>query len=159
MIALNWRYRERGDLWTAVVEGKWLTIYFKELMLPLTVTGFGISTVILGVQTAAGQSLGVNDVAFMVTSLVGDSVAATTLLTRIHVKPRTFSPGLLVVLLVTFLSGAVLVFSASLLVDILGGTTASMVALQMAMTIVFAATVAFVGLFALDRLARGCEFS
>ena len=104
-------------------------------------------------------ALGVSDVALMVGSLVGDSVVATMLLTRVHVKPGAFSPGLLVVLFVTLMSGAVFGFSASLLVGVLGGTSALMMAVQMAATIVFAAAVAFVGMLALDRLARGFEFS
>ena len=84
---------------------------------------------------------------------------ATMLLTKIHVKPGAFSPGLLVVMFVTLMSGAVFGFSASLLVDVLGGTTALMMAVQMTATIVFASAVAFVGFLALDRLARGFEFS
>ena len=104
-------------------------------------------------------ALGMGDVAFMVVSLVGDSVVATMLLTRVRVKPGAFSPGLLAVLFVTLMSGAVFGFSASLLVDVLGGTSALMRAVQMAATIVFAAAVAFVGMLALDRLSRGFEFS
>ena len=59
----------------------------------------------------------------------------------------------------TLLSGAAFGFSASLLVDILGGTSALMMVVQMAATTVFATAVAFVGVLALDRLARGFEFS
>jgi len=81
------------------------------------------------------------------------------LLTRIHVKPGRERPGLLMVLFVTLMSGAVFGFSASLLVDVLGGTSALMIAIQMAATVVFAAAVALVGMLALDRLARGFEFS
>jgi hypothetical protein len=159
VIALNWCYYERGSLWIAVVGGKSLATYFKGLMLSLMVMGFGITAVILGVMTAAGRSLGVRDVAFMVVSLVGDSVVATMLLTKIRVKPGAFSAGLLVVMFVTFMSGAVFGFSASLLVDVLGGTSALMMAVQMAATIAFATAVALVGMLALDRLARVFEFS
>ena len=159
IIALNWCYYERGNLWIAVVGGKSLATYFKGLMLSLMVIGFGITAVILGVMTAAGQSLGVRDVAFMVVSLVGDSVVATMLLTKIRVKPGAFSAGLLVVMFVTLMSGAVFGFSASLLVDVLVGTSAFMITVQMAATIVFAAAVALVGFLVLDRLARGFEFS
>jgi hypothetical protein len=107
----------------------------------------------------AGQSLGINDVVFIAMSLVGDSVVATMLLTKTRVKPGAFSPGLLVVMFVTIMSGAVFGFSASLLVDVLGGASALMMAVQMAATIVFAAAVALIGFLALDRLARGFEFS
>jgi len=69
------------------------------------------------------------------------------------------SVGLLLVLFVTLISGAVSGFSASLLVDIPGGASALMMAVQMAATIVFAAAVAFVGVLALDMLAGGFEFS
>jgi hypothetical protein len=159
VVALNWCYYERGNLWIAVVGGKSLATYFKGLMLSLLIIGFGITAVVLGVMTAAGQSLRARDVAFMVVSLVGDAVVATMLLTRIRVKPGAFSPGLLVVLFVTLISGALFGLSASLLVGVLGGTAALMMVVQMAATIVFAAAVALVGMLALDRLARGFEFS
>lgn len=159
IIALNWCYYERGNLWIAVVGGKSLATYFKGLMLSLMVIGFGIAAAIMGLLVAIGRPLGMSSVAFMVVSLIGDSVMATMLLTRIHVKPGAFSPGLLVVLFVTFLSGAVFGFCASLVVDILGGTGSLMIAIQLAATTVLGAAVAFAGLFALDRLARGFEFS
>jgi len=159
VIAINWCYYERGNLWIAVVGGKSLATYFKGLMLSLMVIGFGITAVILCVMTAAGHSLRARDVAFTVVSLVGDSVVATMLLTKIQVKPGAFSAGLLVVMFATLMSGAVFGLAASLLVGILGGTTALMMAVQTAATIVFAAAVALVGMLALDRLARGFEFS
>jgi hypothetical protein len=159
IIALNWCYYERGNLWIAVVGGKSLVTYFKGLMFSLLIIGFVITAVVLGVMTAAGHSLGMRDVAFMIASLVGDSVVATMLLTRIRVNPGAFSPGLLVVLFVTLISGAVFGFSASFLVGILGGTSTLMMAVQVAATVVFAAAVALVGMLAMDRLARGFEFS
>lgn len=159
IIALNWCYYERGNLWIAVVGGKSLATYFKGLMLSFMIIGFGIAVVLLGVLMAMGRPLGIGDVAFMGVSLVGDSVVAAMLLTKVRVKPGAFSPGLLAVLFVTLMSGAVFGFAASLMVDILGGTSALMMAVQMTATIVFAAAVALVGFFALDRLARGFEFS
>jgi hypothetical protein len=93
-------------MWMGVVGDKSLTTYFKGLMLSFMVIGFGIAAVILGELTAAAQSLGMDDVAFMAMSLVGNSVVETILLTRMHVKPGAFSPGLLAVLCVTLMSGA-----------------------------------------------------
>ena len=69
-------------------------------------------------------------------------------------RSGAFSPGLLVVPFVTLLSGAAFGLSDSLLVDVLGGTSALMMVVQMAATMIFEAAVAFVGVLALDRLAR-----
>jgi hypothetical protein len=52
---------------------------------------------------------------------------ATVLLTGIRLKPERKRLELLVALFVTLISGAAFGFSASLLVDVLGGTTALMV--------------------------------
>jgi hypothetical protein len=159
IIALNWCYYERENLWIPVVGGRSLAVYFKGLMLSLLIIGFVIAAVILGVSELAGRSLASRDVAFMVASLVGDAVVATMLLTRIRVKPGAFSPGLLVVLFVTFLAGALFGLVASLLVGAIGGAGTLTAVLQVVVTVAFSAAVALIGFDVLDRLAKGFEFS
>jgi hypothetical protein len=100
-----------------------------------------------------------SDVAFMVASLAGDAAVAAMLMTRVRVKPGAFSPGLLLILFVTFISGALIGVVASLMVGAIGGSGATVVALQLGVTAAFCAGVIAVGFVSLDRLARGFVFS
>ena len=159
ILALNWCYYERANLWLPVVGGKALTTYFKGLMFSLMIIGLIVSAVMLSVLVAVGKAPTMSDVAFMAGALVGDSVVATMLLTRIKVQPGAFSPGLLVVLFVTFIAGAVVGFTASLLVGAIGGSSTVLIALQGVVTAVFAGVVAFVGATSLGGLVKGFEFS
>lgn len=136
-----------------------VSLHFKELMHSLVIIGFGIAAVTFGVVTAAGQSIGMSEVAFIVVSLVGDSVVATMLPTRVRVKPGAFLFGLLAVLFVTFLGGGVLGFTVSSLVDSVGSSSAASAAVKAVLTSIFAAAIAYVGVLGLDRLVRSFEFS
>jgi hypothetical protein len=55
ILALNWCYCERENLWMPVVGGKSLATYFKGLMVSLMLMGFGIVAVMLGGAGGCGD--------------------------------------------------------------------------------------------------------
>lgn len=159
VLALNWCYYERENLWIPVVGGKSLVSYFRGLMMSLVVVGLGIALVVLLVLTVTGVALRIEDIALVIMTPIGDAAVAAILLTRIRVKPGAFSPGLLAVLFGTLLSGAAISGAAWWVVNALdGGTDASFI-LQVAATVIFAVAVGYGGLVAVTRLSRGFKFS
>ncbi len=159
ILALNWCYYERENLWIPVVGGKSLVSYFRGLMMSLVVVGLGIALVVLTILMMAGVAIKPEDIALMVMTPVSDAVVATLLLTRIRVKPGTFSPGLLAVLFGTILAGAVISGGAWWLVNSLGVASDPPELVQLAATAVLAATVCYLGLLSVTRAARGFRFS
>ena len=159
ILALNWCYYERENLWIPVVGGKSLVSYFRGFMMSLVVVGLGIALVVLGVLTIAGVVIRVEDIALLVVTPVSDAVIATMLLTRIRVKPGAFSPGLLAVLFGTLLSGAAISGAAWWIVGSLGGAGEVSNVVQLTVTMVMCVAVCYAGLVGVTKLAKGFRFS
>jgi hypothetical protein len=159
VLALNWCYYERENLWIPVVGGRSLVSYFRGLMMSLVVVGLGIAATVFVVLTSAGVSLAPPDLALMVMTPIGDAVIAGVLLTRIRVKPGAFSPGLLVVLFGTILAGAAISGGAWLLVDSMGSISGFETGLQLAVTVALAAALIYGGLAAVTKFAKGFRFA
>jgi len=159
ILALNWCYYERENLWIPVVGGKSLVSYFRGLMMSLVVVGLGIALVVLAVLMIAGVAIRIEDVALVVLTPISDAAVASMLLTRIRAKPGAFSPGLLAVLFGTILAGAAVSGATWWLIRALDGGTDASFMLQAGATVVTAAVMCFVGLAAVTRLSRGFKFS
>ncbi len=159
IIALNWCYYERANLWIPVVGGRSLVTYFRGLMMSLVVVGIGISAIILIVLEGAGHRFGTGDSAMVLIAPVSDAVVATMLLTRVRASPGAFSPGLLAVLFVTVLVGAVLSYGGLVAVEAVGRLAGTVAAAQLAAAAVIAVLVAYLGLLGVTRLAKGFRFS
>lgn len=159
VLALNWCYYERENLWIPVVGGKSLAAYFRGFMTSLVVVGLGIAAVVFVVMVAAGIAMRAEDMALLVMTPIGNAMVATMLLTRIRVKPGAFSPGLLLVLFGTMLAGAAISGASWLLVDSLGGSAELDVVVQLVMIAVLAVAVCYAGLLGVTKLAKGFRFA
>ena len=159
VLALNWCYYERENLWIPVVGGKSLVSYFRGLMMSLVVVGLGIALVVILVLTVAGVNFGVEDIALVITTPIGDAAVAAMLLTRIRVKPGAFSPGLLAVLFGTLLAGAAISGAAWWVVNSIGVSSDPPVAVQLAVTVVLTVAVCYAGLVGVTKLAKGFRFA
>jgi len=157
ILALNWCYYERENLWIAVVSGRSLVTYFRGLMLSLLLIGLAIAFVVAFVLRLAGASLGMNTLSFMVGSIVGDALVATMLMTRIRVKPGAFSPGLVALLFVTFIAGGG-IGGAFLMVELAVASILPVI-LDAIAVVVMAIGVTYLGFLVVDRLARTFVFA
>ena len=158
ILALNWCYYERENLWIPVVGGRSLVSYFRGLMTSLIIIGVVMSALMIAILHFVGLPLQMSDVAFTMLAPVGDSVVATILLTRVRVKPGAFSPGLFAVLFVTFVGGAGTAFAGAFLVGAIGGGTAVVMIVQMVLIAGFAGAVFYAGERAIVRLSRTFKF-
>ncbi len=159
ILALNWLYYERANLWLPVVSGKALTTYFKGLLVSLLIIGAVIAAFMGLVLTAAGEPPTMNSIALLAGALAGNSVVATMMLMRFKVQPGAFSPGMILVLFGTFIAGAVFGFVAALLTGLVGGTGAMTIAMQSVIIVVFDAAILYLGFASVGRLSKGFEFS
>jgi len=159
ILALNWCYYERENLWIPVVGGRSLVSYFRGLQMALVVVGAGVAVVITVILMSVGVALRAEDLALIVSTPIADAVIATVLLTRIRVKPGAFSPGLLAVLFGTILLGAVVSSMVWLVVAAIGDSTSLLVAVQLVAVACLSIGICVVGLAAVTRMARGFRFA
>ena len=158
ILAINWCYYERENLWIPVVGGRSLVTYFRGLMTSLVLIGLVMSAFMITIRALIQMRVDMAELAFIMLAPVGTSVFAATLLTRVRVKPGAFSPGLLAVLFVTFTGGAGIAFSGSLMVGAIGSSTAVLVAAQVVVAVAFAIAIYYVGQVAVSSLSRTFKF-
>ncbi|OGS43142.1 MAG: hypothetical protein A3K76_01485 [Euryarchaeota archaeon RBG_13_57_23] len=158
ILAINWCYYERENLWIPVVGGRSLVTYFRGLMTSLVLIGLAMSAFMIAIRALVQMRVDMAELAFMMLAPVGTSVFAAILLTRVRVKPGAFSPGLLVVLFVTFIGGAGIAFAGSLVVGAVGGGSYAVAVIQATITAVIAISVYYVGQLAVSNLSRTFKF-
>ena len=106
ILALNWSYYERENLWVVVTSGRSVVNYFRGMMVAFAVLVIGIAgLLVVLLQYATGAGLSASDLVLPVISPIVASIAATSMLTRVRIQPGAFSPAFLVVLLVTVIAG------------------------------------------------------
>jgi hypothetical protein len=159
ILALNWCYYERENLWIPVVGGRSLETYFRGLMMALVVVGIGITGLIIGALFIAGVILSPPDTALMVSTPIAVAAIATIMLTRIRVKPGAFSPGMLAVLFGAIMAGAAIGGAVWAVVSVIGDSTLIAVVAQLVATVVLSIVICVIGLIAVSRLARGFRFA
>ncbi|MCU0853309.1 MAG: hypothetical protein MUC90_08680 [Thermoplasmata archaeon] len=159
ILALNWCYYERGNLWLPVVGGKSLMSYFRGLMTSFIILGLGVTAVMVFAMSAAGVPMKLSDMGFSIVTPIADAIVATALLTRIRVKPGAFSPGMLLVLLGTFIVGAAIGLGVSVVIGLFGSESSALVLLSVAFIALFSGGLMYIGFKAIDRLAKGFQFS
>jgi len=159
ILALNWCYYERENLWIPVVGGRSLVTYFRGLFMAFVVVGLGVAALTIGIIVAAGMDMGAEEFALVMTTPIADAAIASILLTKIRVKPGTFSPGLLAVLFGTFVSGAAISGAVLLVISAMADSTTAQVAVQYVAIIAMCALLCLVGLRSVSRLARSFRFA
>ncbi len=156
LLALNWSYYERENLWIVVTAARSAAPYFRGLMMSLVAVGLVVAAIfVLVLGVAPGSVVTTADVAVPVAAAVAAAAVSTALLTRLKVQPAAFSLSMLGVLFLAVLGGYLGGYAAQAILlagqAVLGlGAAAEAVVLAM-----YCAAIAAVGLWSVSRLAVG----
>ncbi len=156
ILAINWSYYERENLWLVLTAPGRMGTYFRGLLLGLATIGLAVSLVFLGaLSVAAAVRLSLYEVGLPVAAPIAAAMTAAALLTRVKLKPAAFSPAIFGILILVVLGG------------LLGGLAAQglLVAgeslgrfggiLQGALLLGYVAGLSAFGLWSVTRLAAG----
>jgi len=156
ILAMNWSYYERENLWIVLTAGGRARAYFRGLLLSLAAIGLGVSLVFLAILSVSiGVRIPVGEFALPVAAPIVAAIAAAALLTRLKLKPSAFSPAILGLLLAVelagFLGGLVgqaVVLSAGIFLGLVE-------VFQAVVLVAYVAGIAAFGLWSVSRLAAG----
>src|SRR5436189_144257 len=154
ILAINWAFYERENLWTLVTAAKSPGAYFRGLMLSFAAIGLAMTAGFLVLLVVARPSaLAVEDLALPIGSPIAAAFVATAILTRIKLKPSALSFAALGIFFLVPLGGFLGgrgAPAAVLAVRALGGFAADV---QAAVLFGFLIGFAALGLWAVTRLA------
>src|SRR5438309_1741202 len=154
ILAINWAFYERENLWTLVTAAKSPGAYFRGLMLSFAAIGLAMTAGFLALLVVARPSaLAVEDLALPIGSPIAAAFVATSILTRIKLKPSALSFAALGIFFFVSLGGFLGGFAAQatvVAVRALGGFAADV---QAAVLFIFLIGFAAFGLWAVTRLA------
>jgi len=154
ILAINWAFYERENLWTLVTTSKSPGAYFRGLMLSFAAIGLAMTAGFLALLVVARPSaLAVEDLALPIGSPIAAAFVATSILTRIKLKPSALSFAALGIFFLVSLGGFLGGFAAQatvVAVWALGGFAADV---QAAVLFIFLIGFAALGLWAVTRLA------
>lgn len=156
ILALNWSYYERDNLWLVLTSRGSVGAYFRGFMLSLAGIGLAASAALLLLVTLSTNKVPpIEDMALPLVAPFTSSIVAAALLTRIKIKPSAFSVAILLLLFLVVLGGflgglgvqALLIVSRAAL-----GLAAEVQAVLVLMSIV---GVTWFGMWWVTRLAAG----
>lgn len=154
ILALNWSYYERENLWLALQGRRAAADYFRGLLLALAIVGSLVSAAFLALfGLTMGASLTLEELALPLAAPVAAALAATALITRLRIKPSAFSPAMLALLFLVVLGGFLGGFAAQgvlVAARLLLGLEAAAQAVLLA---AFVLGLVSAGTWVLDRLA------
>src|SRR5437773_152496 len=154
ILAINWAFYERENLWTLVTAAKSPGAYFRGLMLSFAAIGLAMTAGFLVLLVVARPSaLAVEDLALPIGSPIAAAFVATAILTRIKLKPSALSFAALGIFFLVSLGGflgGIGAQAAVVAVRALGGFAADV---QAAVLFGFLIGFATLGLWAVTRLA------
>lgn len=106
ILAMNWAFYERDNLWIVLTSAKGPGPYFRGLMLGLAAIGLGTTAAFLAILAATrGISLPIEVLALPIASPIAAAFAATAVLTRVKLKPSAFSFAALGIFFLVSLGG------------------------------------------------------
>ena len=154
ILAMNWAFYERDNLWIVLTAARPPGAYFRGLMLAFTAIGLGTTFVFLGLLAATRSFiLPIESLALPIASPIAAALVATAVLTRIKLRPSAFSFAALGIFFVVAMGGLLGGFAAQLAVTavrLLGGFAAE--AQAVVLLAVLVGLTAF-GLWSVTRLA------
>jgi len=154
ILAMNWGFYERENLWIVLTAAKPPGAYFRGLMLSLVAIGLGTTLAFLAFLVATRPiELPIESLALPIASPIAGAFAATAALTRVKLKPSAFSFAVLGIFFLVSLGGivgGVAAQSLVLLVRVAGGYA---VAAQATVLFGFVLGLTAFGLWAVTRLA------
>jgi len=154
ILAMNWAFSERENLWILLTAAKSTGTYFRGLMLSFAVIGLGMSAAFLVILDLARPSrLAIESLALPVGAPIAAAFVATAVLTRVKLKPSAFSFAALGIFFLVSLGGFLGGLAAQAVVvaaRVLGGFAAGA---QAVVLLGFVIGLAALGLRAVTRLA------
>ena len=156
ILALNWSYYERENLWIVVAAAKSPGPYFRGLMMSFTVVGLivAFAFVLFYVGTSA-VPIAVSELAVPIAAAVAAALVATALLTRLKVQPAAFSFSMLAILASAVIAGYFGGFIASAILLAAQLALGLGAAVQVVLLAAYCAALGAFGLWWISRLAAG----
>lgn len=155
ILALNWSYYERENLWIVVTASASPAAYFRGLLMSLAVVGLLVAALFTGFVLWTAPSTSIAELGVPVAAAVAASLVATALLTRLKVQPSAFSFAMIAVLMGAVIAGymgglgAQAVLMASQVALGLGGVA------QVGLLAAYCAVLGAFGMWWVSRLAAG----
>jgi len=154
LLAMNWAFSERENLWIVLTASKTPGSYFRGLMLSLAVIGLGTTIGFLALIAFARSFLPpFEGLALPIASPIAAAFVAAAILTRVKLKPSAMSLAALGIFFLVSLGGFLGGFAAQGIVAAAALLGTFAVGAQAASLFVFLVGLTALGLWAVTRLA------
>ncbi len=157
ILALNWSYYERENLWIVVTAAASPAAYFRGLLMSFATIGLVVSAIFAGFVLGTNTSATVADLAVPVAASVAAALVSTALLTRLKVQPSAFSFAMLAVLFGAVAAGYLGGFAAQAVLLVVGFAFGLGSAAQAVLLLAYCLGLASFGLWWVSRLAAGFQ--
>lgn len=156
ILALNWSYYERENLWVVLTSSKTPAPYFRGLMMSFVAIGLVVAGAFLIVSAGTSQTLlTLAEIAAPLAAAIASALVATALLTRLKVQPAAFSFSMIGILFFVVLAGYLGGFAAQGVLFVGESSLGFGAAGQVPLLIAFCAALIALGLWWVSRLASG----
>lgn len=156
ILALNWSYYERENLWIVITAAKSPAPYFRGLMASFTVIGLIAASAFVALYVETSPSaIPMTELAVPVGGAIAAAFAATVCLTRLKVQPSAFSLSMLAVLVAAVFAGYLGGFAASAILVLVQGVVGLNGAVDAAVLAGYCVALAIAGQWVVSRLAAG----
>ncbi len=158
ILAMNWAFYERENLWIILTSARSPRAYFRGLMVSLAAAGLvvaGAAIAVLAVATSG--SLTVDQVANPLAGSVTAALAATAMVIRFKLSPGGFSPAIPALLIVVSFMGFLGGLAAQGLLLAAHATLGLGVGVQAGLLVIFLGGLMLGSLRGIDRLAKSFQ--
>lgn len=154
ILAMNWAFYERENLWIVLTAAKPPGAYFRGLMLSFAAIGLGATAAFLAILAEVrGIDLPIESLALPIASPIAAAFVATAMLTRVKLKPSAFSFAALGIFFVVSVGGFVGGLAAQGIVFAARAVGGFAMAAQATVLVGFVLILTAIGLWAVTRLA------
>src|SRR6267143_1886455 len=154
ILAMNWAFYERENLWIVLSAAKSPGAYFRGLMLSFAVIGLGMTAAFLAlIAFARPTPLPIETLALPIASPIAAAFVATAVLTRVKLKPSAFSFAALGIFFLVSIGGFLGGFAAQAVVVGSRGLNGVAPDAQAAVLFGFVIALGALGLRVITRLA------
>ena len=155
ILALNWSYYERDNLWIVVTAAASPAAYFRGLLMSFTTIGLIIAAAFTGFLVTTSPVVAVPDLAVPIAAAVAAALGSTVLLTRVKVQPSAFSFAMIAILVGAVATGFIGGFAAQAVL-VMGALSLGLgAAAQAFLLAAYCVALSAFGLWWVSRLAAG----
>ncbi len=155
ILALNWSYYERENLWIVVAAAASPAAYFRGLLVSFAAIGLIIAGIFTGFVVLTTPTITIPELAVPVAAAVAAALVSTALLTRLKVQPSAFSFAMIAVLMGAVVAGYLAGFAAQAVLLLTGLAWGLGAIAQVAVLVAYLAALAAFGLWWVSQLAAG----